>query len=44
MVMNKVCKFCGKSPEDTKEKFLFVIVDDRKIETCICVNCALNRP
>ena len=37
--MNKVCIDRGKSPEDTPERILLVIIDDQRREACICENC-----
>ena len=43
MVMNKVCVDCGVSPEDTPEKCLTVIIDERRLECCICESCKNKR-
>jgi hypothetical protein len=36
MIQGKVCRVCGKPPEDTPEKMLFVIVDERRIPVPMC--------
>ena len=41
--MDKICKNCGKSPEDVVGCILFQVVDERHLQKCICFECMLNQ-
>jgi len=43
MITNKICKDCGIVPEDAKGKFLYVVIDERRIPVGLCESCLNKR-
>jgi len=37
------CKDCGKPPEDTPEKMILVVVDERRLQIGLCRSCFKKR-